>query len=68
MDFSTLTQFISTVGFPMAVAIWLMLSGDKARKENNAVITELTRVVADNTHVIEKLSEKLNLKEEPIDE
>ena len=63
MDFSTLTQFISTVGFPMAVAIWLMLSGDKARKENNAVINELTRVVADNTHVIEKLSEKLNLKE-----
>lgn len=68
MDFSTLTQFISTVGFPMAVAIWLMLSGDKARKENNAVINELTKVVADNTHVIEKLSEKLNLKEEPIDE
>lgn len=68
MDFSTLTQFISTVGFPMAVAIWMMLSSEKARKENNDVITELTRVVADNSHVIEKLSEKLNSKEAVINE
>ena len=48
MDMSAFTQFISTVGFPIAVAVYLLIANDKMRKtleDNTKVIAELKTIM-----------------------
>lgn len=55
---SVFTQFISTVGFPIAVAIYLLIANDKMRKtleDNTKVIAELKTIM---TLYVKKEQEK----------
>lgn len=53
---SELSAFITSVGFPIAVAIWLLVRGDKTTRSNTNAINNLANVVDNNTKVVEKLS------------
>lgn len=58
MDMSAFTQFISTVGFPIAVAVYLLIANDKMRKtleDNTKVIAELKTIM---TLYVKKEQEK----------
>lgn len=49
MDVQTITQLISTVGFPIVACIYLALSNDKLRttiEENTKTIASLEKVVS----------------------
>lgn len=39
------TQFVSQLGFPIFVAVWLLVRSDKRTKELTTAIRELTHVV-----------------------
>ena len=56
MDVGAVTQIVSTVGFPIAVACYMMLQNDKLRgviNENTLAIVELKNVVAELKNEIE---------------
>ena len=58
MDMSAFTQFISTVGFPITVAVYLLIANDKMRKtleDNTKVIAELKTIM---TLYVKKEQEK----------
>ncbi len=40
------TQAVSQLGFPIFVAVWLLVRSDKRTKELTTAIKELTRLVA----------------------
>lgn len=40
-----LTQFISTVGFPIAVAAWMLIKTSKDSENLRTAVSELTTVV-----------------------
>lgn len=50
MEIEVLTQMISSIGFPIAMCIYMMYS-------NNKTIKELTTTIADNTSVMNKILE-----------
>lgn len=50
MEIEVLTQMISSIGFPIAMCIYMMYS-------NNKTIKELTTTIADNTNVMHKILE-----------
>lgn len=50
-------QAVSSLGFPIAVTIWLLW-------ERKTSMDKLTEAIANNTKVIEILSEKLERREE----
>lgn len=51
----TILQLISTVGFPIAVAIWFMLIGHKDSEKNTEAISQMANAVENNTKAIERL-------------
>lgn len=56
MDVGAVTQIVSTVGFPIAVACYMMIQNDKLRgviNENTLAIVELKNVVAELKSEIE---------------
>lgn len=56
MDVGAVTQIISTVGFPVAVACYMMVQNDKLRgviSENTLAIVELKNIVAELKNEIE---------------
>lgn len=55
MDVSTISQLIASVGFPIAMCIYLMLSNDKLRE----VIAENTMAITELKHMIEQLKDRL---------
>lgn len=57
MDIEALMQAISSVGFPIAMCIYMIYS-------NNKTIKELTATIADNTNVMHKILEHFREGEE----
>ena len=48
MDINAIVQIISTVGFPIAVAVYLLFANEKMRKtveDNSKVIAELKTIM-----------------------
>jgi len=39
------TQFISSVGFPIFVAVWMLLRSDKLQQQTNDTLIKLTEVI-----------------------
>jgi hypothetical protein len=55
---SEIVQIISSLGFPIAVALWFMIVDYKQNKQMLEVLQELTKAVNNNTATTQKLSEK----------
>lgn len=53
---------VSTVGFPIAMAIYLIYAGNKRDEKNAETIEELRKTVENNTLTVQKLIDKLNIK------
>lgn len=54
-----LTTLISTVGFPIAVAVWYMVIAHKDSKSTQESLNQLTNVVSNNTMMLELIHQKL---------
>lgn len=55
MDIAAITTFISTLGFPVFMAVWLLIKDSKAETERKEQIKELKVSIDNNTKSIEKL-------------
>lgn len=61
MDFESILQAISTVGFPIACCIYLIYSRSKADERYAETITRLKETVDNNTIAMIKIASKLGV-------
>ena len=64
MDMATITQLITSVGFPIAMCIGLLyylMKQSEIRKEETA---QFTKALNDNTLVLQRLADKLEVGSE----
>lgn len=66
MDFNTVYDLISNVGFPIAVCAYLLYNQNKEQDAHKAETAGFVTAINNNTAVIQKLSEKLDEMEEKI--
>lgn len=59
MDFSTVTQFVSTLGFPIAVCLICFWYINKREEQHKDEVTELAKAINNNTIVMQKLVDRL---------
>lgn len=59
MDITTITQFISTLGFPIAVCIICFWYINKREEQHKDEITQLSAAINNNTLVMQKLVDRL---------
>lgn len=55
MDINAITDFISTLGFPIFMAVWLLIKDSRADTERKEQIKELKTAIENNTKSVEKL-------------
>ena len=55
MDVSAITTLISTLGFPIFMAVWLLIKDSKTDEERQEQIKDLKTAIDNNTKSIEKL-------------
>lgn len=60
MDLNTITQIISSVGFPIAMCVYIMYTMQKQTESHKTEIDELRKTIENNTVAIVKLIEKLD--------
>lgn len=61
MDFSGITNLISSVGFPIACCIYLIYSNNKTAEKHAEEVEKLRQTVENNTKVMLKLCSKLGV-------
>ena len=61
MDINVITNIITTVGFPIAVCIYLFYSQSKAEERHREEVDKLRETVENNTKVMVKLCAKLGV-------
>lgn len=61
MDIPTIFNAISTIGFPAAMCIILLLQMNKQNEAHRDEITTLTNALNNNTLVVQKLVDKLEV-------
>ena len=59
MDFSTVTQFVSTLGFPIAVCLICFWYINKREEQHKDEVTELAKAINNNTLVMQELVDRL---------
>lgn len=59
MDINSVTQFISTLGFPIAVCLICFWYINKREEQHKDEVTELAKAINNNTLVMQKLVDKL---------
>ncbi|MBO7734641.1 MAG: hypothetical protein J6S67_18925 [Methanobrevibacter sp.] len=59
MDFNTVTQFISTLGFPIAVCLICFWYINKREEQHKEEVNKLSEAVHNNTIVMQKLVDRL---------
>lgn len=59
MDFNTVTQFIGTLGFPIAVCLICFWYINKREGQQRDEIKELSTAINNNTLIMQKLYERL---------
>lgn len=59
MDFNTVTQFVSTLGFPIAVCLICFWYINKREEQHKDEVTELSKAINNNTIVMQKLVDRL---------
>ena len=60
MDFNAITQIISSVGFPIAMCVYVMYTMQKQTESHKTEIDELRKTIENNTVAIVKLVERLD--------
>lgn len=64
MDLSTIGTLISSVGFPIFACVYLALSQQKSEERYREDISKMRETVDNNTHIMIKICEKLDIEEE----
>lgn len=64
MDINIILQAISTVGFPIVVAAAMFWKMNKQDEDHKMEMEKVTEAVNNNTLVIQKLVDKLNVEVE----
>lgn len=59
MDVTTITQLISSVGFPIAMCVYTIYTLNKQTEAHKAEINELRTAIENNTQAITALANKL---------
>lgn len=59
MDISTITQFVSTLGFPIAVCLVCFWYINKREEQHKEEVTKLSEAINNNTVVMQKLVDRL---------
>lgn len=59
MELTSIVELITTVGFPICVAVYLLLQNAKERDKHQQEMTSLTEALNNNTIVLEKILTKL---------
>lgn len=59
MDINTVTQFVSTLGFPIAVCLICFWYINKREEQHKDEVTELAKAINNNTIVMQKLVDRL---------
>ena len=60
MDVNAITTIISTVGFPIAMSIYMLYTLQKMNENHRTEIDNLRQAIKNNTVAIVKLVEKLD--------
>lgn len=60
MDINTITSFVSTVGFPIAMCVYMTYTLQKQTETHKQEIDELRNTIENNTIAITKLVENLS--------
>ena len=60
MDFTVITQIISSLGFPIAACIYMAWSNNKTEERHSEEISSLRAVVEANTLTVQRLVDKLD--------
>lgn len=60
MDVNAITTIISTVGFPIAISIYMLYTLQKMNENHRTEIDNLRQAIENNTVAIVKLVEKLD--------
>lgn len=61
MDVNTISQLVGSVGFPIAMCIYLTYSNNKANESHKEEIDKLRETVENNTLAMIKLCSKLGV-------
>lgn len=61
MDVQTLTQLISSLGFPIVACIYMAVIQQKTQERHSKEVDELRKAVNNNTNVMVKLCTKLGV-------
>lgn len=57
-DITPLIQIISNVGFPVVVALYLLVRVDKTIEESTKALTELTKTIIELKELITRIGDK----------
>ena len=60
MDVNTTTQLISSVGFPIALCVYMIYTMQKQSENHKSEINQLSQTIENNTIALVKLSEKID--------
>lgn len=60
MEINTVTQLISSVGFPIALCVYMIYAMQKQGENHKSEINELTKALENNTIAVVKLVEKID--------
>lgn len=61
MDVQTMTQLISSLGFPIVACIYMAVTQQKTQERHSKEVDELRKAVNNNTNVMVKLCTKLGV-------
>lgn len=64
MDVSAISQLIGSLGFPIAMCIYMIYVNDRNNKRNNETTSKLTDIINNNTIALTKLTERIDILEE----
>ena len=59
MDITSVTQFITTLGFPIAVCLICFWYINKREEQHKEEVSELAKAINNNTIVMQKLVDKM---------
>ena len=62
MELETLTQLISSLGFPIVACIYMAVTQQKSEERHSKEVDELRKAVNNNTNVMVKLCTKLGVE------
>ena len=65
MDMSTISQLISTIGFPIAVCMICFWYINKMQEQHRSEIGELTKALNNNTQVMQHLADMISGSNSP---